>query len=45
MIHEKTYIMYSRVASGIEAIRPYLREILRKKICLIDYERIRDEKG
>ena len=41
----RTYVMYSRLSSGSEALRPYLKALLDKKICLIDYERIRDETG
>jgi hypothetical protein len=41
----KTYIMYTRLATGAESLRPYLREIIEKRICIIDYERIRDGEG
>lgn len=39
----KTYIEYSRVHTGSETIVEYLKTLINKKICLIDYERIRDE--
>lgn len=36
--------MYSRVHTGSETIVPYLNTLIQKKICLIDYERIKDDK-
>ena len=36
--------MYSRVHTGSDSIQPYLQALLDKKINLIDYEKIRDEK-
>jgi hypothetical protein len=36
--------MYSRVHTGSESIVGYLKSLLEKKICLLDYEKIRDEK-
>jgi hypothetical protein len=34
--------MYTRVHTGSETIKPYLKSLLDNKICLLDYERIRD---
>ena len=36
--------MYTRVHTGAALIVPYLKTLIEKKICLIDYERIRNEK-
>jgi hypothetical protein len=36
--------MYSRVHTGAELIIPYLKALLDKKITLVDYEKIRNEK-
>lgn len=38
-------MMYSRLASGAESLRPYLREVVDKKVTMIDYELIRDSQG
>ena len=37
-------MMYTRVHTGAELIVPYLKTLIDKKITLIDYEKIRNEK-
>jgi hypothetical protein len=44
LIPNKTYLMYSRLHTGADYLKPYLKTILDKKICVIDYERIRNDK-
>ncbi|TNV78364.1 hypothetical protein FGO68_gene15784 [Halteria grandinella] len=45
LLSNKTYMMYSRLASGTESIKEYKREILKKNITIIDYEQIKDSEG
>ena len=35
--------MYTSLHTGAEAVRPYLQAVLEKKICVIDYERIKND--
>jgi hypothetical protein len=44
LLPNKTYIMYSRVHTGSDTIISYLKSLLERKITLVDYEKIRDEK-
>lgn len=44
LLPNKTYIKYSRIHTGSEQIVPYLKHLLQHKVCLIDYEKIKDEK-
>lgn len=37
-------MMYTRVHTGAALIVPYLKALIDKKITLIDYEKIRDDK-
>ena len=39
----KTYMMYSRLASGVQSLKEYAKVLKTKKACVIDYERIRDQ--
>jgi len=41
----KTYLYYSRLASGATHLKPYLESVLSQKVSVIDYERIRDDEG
>ncbi len=43
MMAGKTYMMYSRLASGAKSLEEYARQVHEKKISVIDYERIRDK--
>ena len=36
--------MYTRVHTGAELIKPYLKKLLESSITLVDYEKIRNEK-
>ena len=38
----KTYMMYSRLASGAKSLLPYAKQVNEKMVSVIDYERIRD---
>jgi alpha-aminoadipic semialdehyde synthase len=44
VIPQKTYMMYTRLATGNVTLSGYLKGLLEKRVTLIDYERIRDEK-
>lgn len=43
ILEGKTYMMYSRLASGAESLKEYAKLIQAKRVSVIDYERIRDE--
>eukprot|EP00347_Sterkiella_histriomuscorum_P023388 403334824 len=45
LISGKTYMMYTRVHTGAKLIAPYFKDLIEKKITLIDYEKIRGEKN
>lgn len=42
MLPGKTYLIYSRIHTGSESIVDALRDCINKKICLLDYEMMRD---
>ncbi len=43
--NEKTYVFFSHVIKGQDYNMPVLKEMMNKKINLIDYEKIADEEG
>jgi alpha-aminoadipic semialdehyde synthase len=45
LIPDKTYAFFSHTIKAQEANMPLLDAILEKRIVLIDYEMMRDEKG
>ncbi len=45
LVPEKTYLFFSHTMKGQAYNRPLLQAILEKKICLIDYEALVDERG
>ena len=42
LLSHKTYLMYTRLASGAPSLKPYLRQVVDSKISVIDYECIKD---
>lgn len=44
LIPNKTYMMYSRVYTGADITIPYLKALIDKKITLIDFEKIRNDR-
>ena len=45
LLEGKTYFFFSHTIKGQAANRPLLREVLQRRITLIDYETIKDERG